>query len=78
MIGVPIVSYFSVHGISLEAYKDISFGYPVEDAIYPMVTFGSLVTSFLFGLVLSVAASWGAARRAARGEVVRALKEGML
>ena len=78
VIGVAVVGYLGVHGISLAAYGDMDIGYPVRDAIYPVVNAGSVITSFLFGLVVSLLASWGASRRAARGQVVRALREGAL
>jgi len=78
IIGVAVVSYLGVHGISLEAYGDMDIGYPIRDAIYPVINAGSVISSFIFGLVLSLLASWGASRRAARGQVVRALREGSL
>ncbi|MDP8239991.1 MAG: ABC transporter permease [Candidatus Hatepunaea meridiana] len=78
IIGAAVVSYLSVHGFSLEAYEDMDIGYPIQDAMYATLNIVSLIKSFLFGLILSVLASWGAARRAARGEIVRALREGML
>ncbi len=78
VVGGAVLSYLGVHGISLAAYKNIDIGYPVRDAIYPMVKASSVLGSFLFGVILSLAASWGSARRAARGQVVRALREGAL
>jgi len=78
IIGVAIVAYLGQKGISLALYGDMDIGYPVRDAIYPMVNVASVAASFIFGLVISVLASWGAARRAARGQIVRALREGML
>jgi ABC-type lipoprotein release transport system permease subunit len=78
ILGTSVVYYLSIHGISLEMYHGIDIGYPVQDAIYAMVKVSTLVKAFIFGIILSILASWGAARRAARGEVVRALREGML
>lgn len=78
VIGVSVVSWLHVHGISLAAYGDMDIGYPVRDAIYPMITVTNVIFSFSFGLALAVLASWGSARRASRGEVIRALREGML
>ncbi len=78
IIGVATVAYLGHTGISLAHYGDMDIGYPVRDAIYPMVNLASIAMSFIFGLVISVLASWGAARRAARGQIVRALREGML
>ncbi len=78
IIGASIVSYLSVHGISLARYEDMDIGYPVRDAIYPVLSFGTLFFAFAFGIIVSVVASWSSARRAARGEVVKALREGML
>ena len=78
VVGTSVVYYLSIHGISLEAYRGMDIGYPVQDAIYAMVKVSTLVQAFIFGIILSILASWSAARRAARGEVVRALREGML
>ncbi len=78
VLGVAIVAYLSKHGISLATYGEMDIGYPVRDAIYPIVSSLSVASSFVFGLVLSLVASWGSANRAARGEVVRALREGAL
>ncbi|NQT34927.1 ABC transporter permease [bacterium] len=78
VIGVAILVYLGHTGISLAGYGDMDIGYPVRDAIYPIVNVASVAMSFVFGLVISVLASWGAARHAARGQIVRALREGML
>lgn len=78
IFGSAIVSYLEFHGISLAAYENMDIGYPIKDAIYPILSIAVLIKSFLFGLVVSVLASWISARRAARGQVVRALREGML
>ena len=78
ILGTIVVYYFSQHGFSLKMYEGMDIGYPVQDAIYPIIKVSSLTMAFVFGLVISVLASWGAAKRAARGEIVRALREGML
>lgn len=78
ILGVAIVAYLGKNGISLAIYGEMDIGYPVRDAIYPVVDPVSVTCSFFFGLILSLIASWGSARRAARGEVVRALREGTL
>jgi len=77
-IGSSLVLYLGNVGISLAAYEDIDIGYPIANAMYPMLTFASVMYAFMFGLFMTTIASWGAARKAAKGEVVRALREGML
>ena len=77
-LGTAITLYFGIKGISLAHYEGMDIGYPVQDAVYPAIYFTNILMSFVFGLVISLVASWGSARRAARGEVVRALREGML
>ena len=78
IIGVAIVSYLGVNGISLAMYGNMDIGYPVRDAIYPVANYGSVIGSYLFGFLLAMVASWGSAKRAARGNVVKALREGAL
>lgn len=78
IIGSITLALLGINGIGLEKYGDIDIGYPIRTAIYPIITFRNLAFGFLFGVLISLVASWGAARRAARGEVVRALREGML
>jgi len=78
IIGSTTISILGIHGISLAMWGDMDIGYPVRDAIYPTIKVSSLIWSFIFGIAISLLASWGAARRAASGEVVRALREGIL
>ena len=78
ILGSAIISYIGVKGISLATYEGIDIGYPIQDAMYPILSVVSLAKAFIFGLIISILASWGAAKRAARGQVVRALREGML
>ncbi|MBD3167377.1 FtsX-like permease family protein [bacterium] len=79
-IGIPLTLYFSHHGISLGEATELANmkGVPVRDAIYPAVKAGTIGWIYLFGLAVSALASWGASARASKGEIVRALREGMI
>jgi ABC-type lipoprotein release transport system permease subunit len=76
--GSLFVLWLSDVGISLEAYEDVQTGIPISTAFYPTLHSANLVMAMLFGLILTALASWSAAHRAQRGEVVRALREGQL
>ncbi len=78
LLGVVATELFAIKGFSMKPYEDIDIGIPIRDAIYPTIQTGSIIMTFLFSLALSIFASWGSARTAARGEVVRALREGKL
>jgi len=78
IIGSAIVLYLGKIGISLANYEDMDFGYPMANALYPKLNSDNLIWTFLFGISMTTLASWSAAKRAAKGEVVRALREGML
>ncbi len=78
VLGSALVAYLGHVGISLAMYGDMDIGYPIRDAMYPMVNPVNVVAIFIFGLVVSLLASWSAAHRASRGQIVRALREGML
>ncbi|MBZ0263852.1 FtsX-like permease family protein [bacterium] len=78
ILGSIVVLLFQKYGMSLEQYGDMDIGYPIRDRLYAFWTLKSVLGAFIFGILLSLIASYGAARRAARGQVVRALREGML
>ncbi len=73
-----LVLWLNKVGISLEMYEDMETGIPISTAFYPTLHLANLVTAALFGSILTALASWTAAFRAQRGEVVRALREGQL
>lgn len=76
IIGGALVMWLGNIGIG--GYEDMDYGFPVGAAIYPELRWGTIGVSFFFGVVVAMAASWNATRRVARGEVVRALREGLL
>ncbi len=78
LLGGGIVLYYGHAGISLSAYEDFDTGLPVTDALYPHLTGSTVVMTLVFGLGLTGMATLGAVRRVLRGQVVRALREGML
>ncbi len=78
IIGSAFTLYLSVEGISLKAYEGMDIGVPLSDALYPALLPNTLLLSLLFGILMAVAASWGSATRASKGEIIKALREGML
>jgi len=78
IVGSALVIWLNNVGISLALYEDMETGIPIATAFYPSLHMTNLVTATLFGLILTALASWSAAHRAQRGEVVRALREGQL
>lgn len=77
-LGCILTGWLGINGWSMERYGDMDIGVPIRDAIYPTIQPGSIAFSFVMAVVLAVLASWGAARMAGRGQVVRALREGKL
>jgi len=78
IVGGGVTLWLSKVGISLAAYDDIDFGMAISKAMYPALTLGNILATFVFGIIIGGLASWQAAWRAAHGQVVRALREGML
>ncbi|MBS1262831.1 MAG: Lipoprotein-releasing system transmembrane protein LolC [Calditrichaeota bacterium] len=78
VLGGLLVTWFNHAGISLAAYEDMDIGIPMSEALYPALRWTNPVAAFVFGVLVTALASWHAARRAQKGEVVRALREGML
>lgn len=76
--GGAIVLWLHRHGISLGQFDDMQTGLPIRDALYPVLHLSTTLLAFIVGAFLTGLASWRAARRVTRGEVVRALREGML
>jgi ABC-type lipoprotein release transport system permease subunit len=74
-VGVGIIAYFAVQGIDLSAmYGDMDIGYPVKDTIYPAMSFGVVIGSWLLTGVLAALASYYPAARASRLHPVEALR----
>jgi len=78
VVGGGVTIWLSKVGISLAAYDDIDFGMAISTAMYPALTWSNVIGTFLFGVLLGTVSSWRAAWRASHGQVVRALREGML
>lgn len=78
IVGGGVTIWLSKVGISLAAYDDIDFGMAISKAMYPALTLGNVLGTFIFGVIIGALSSWQAAWRAAHGQVVRALREGML
>ncbi|MCB2212415.1 FtsX-like permease family protein [bacterium] len=78
LFGSAIVLWLHNVGISLEAYEDVQSGIPINTSFYPSLHASNPIITLSFGLILTALASWTAAYRAQRGEVVRALREGRL
>jgi putative ABC transport system permease protein len=75
VVGVGIIAYFAVQGIDLSAmYGDMDIGYPVKDTIYPAMSFGVVIGSWLLTGVLAALASYYPAARASRLHPVEALR----
>ena len=71
--------YLEVYGISLksfgESYSEIAAAfYPLKDKFYADLTFGPLFYTFLLGTLISVAATYYPASRAAKMDPVEALR----
>jgi putative ABC transport system permease protein len=77
-LGVILTAWVGINGWSMERYGEMDIGVPIRDAIYPTIQAGSITITFLIAVFLALFASWSSARMAARGHVVRALKEGKL
>jgi lipoprotein-releasing system permease protein len=78
IIGGSCVVWLSHHGIHFQELDDYDTGMPLRSVIYPSTNIVSLSSTFLFGIIMTTLASWNAARKASTGEVVKALREGML
>ncbi|MFH0883421.1 MAG: FtsX-like permease family protein [bacterium] len=78
VVGGGVTLWLSKVGISLAAYDDIDFGMAISTAMYPALSLWSILGTFIFGVLLGALSSWRAAWYAAHGQVVRALREGML
>ncbi len=78
IIGGSLVIWLSHHGLHFQEMDDFDTGMPLRSVIYPSTSMLSLSYTFIFGIVMTTLASWNAARKASTGEVVKALREGML
>jgi len=75
LIGGAITYYLEIHGIDLSVYGDIDIGYPIKGVFYSDLTLSSLIYTFSFGLIVSIAASIYPARRASKLEPTEALRD---
>ncbi|UCD84955.1 MAG: ABC transporter permease [Deltaproteobacteria bacterium] len=74
-IGSIITYLGEVYGIDLTAiYGDVDMGYPIRGYWYTDLTVGLVISSLLFGIIISVLASYYPAQRAARKEPTEALR----
>lgn len=76
VLGGAFTLWLNKVGISMAAYEDTDMGFAITSRMYPAFTTGNLVLNVMFGMFMALVASWGSARRAARKEIVQALREG--
>ncbi len=74
-IGSILTFLGEVYGINLTAiYGDVDMGYPIRGYWYTDLTAGLVIGSLLFGIIISVLASYYPAQRAAKMEPTEALR----
>lgn len=78
VVGGGLTLWLSETGITMSQYDDVDLGMAISSTMYPALTWTTVLGTFVFGVVLGAVASWRAAWHASRGQVVRALREGML
>jgi putative ABC transport system permease protein len=75
LVGSILTFLGEVYGLNLTAiYGDVDLGYPIRGYWYTDLTVGLVIGSLLFGIVISVLASYYPAQRAARMEPTDALR----
>ncbi len=75
LVGSILTFLGEVYGINLTAiYGDVDMGYPIRGYWYTDLTVGLVIGSLLFGITISVLASFYPAQRAARMEPTDALR----